>query len=397
MPAPSFSAPSFSLQEPTPRVADKRSRTRKEKVHLKVDATYAKWHVRLGGLLLGRRASPAPVLFARLGSRGRRRRSRRRHARFNVAAEDHLAGRRLQHARDDDVDRLADHLARVVDDDHRPIVKIGDALVVLLAFFQDEHLHDLARQDHGLQRVRELVDVQHVYAAQLGDLVQVEVVRDDLALQRARQLDELEIHLAHVREVEVGNQHVHARHLLDLLQDVEPAAAAVALERVRRVGDELQLLQHELRNHERAVEEAGFADVGNAAVDDDAGNENLVAVLGAVGAEQCHQAGGLEPLTVLAADHEAEVRQHDQNEAVEKLDPAIAGIGPKQPGRDRPRNQQPDRTAKQRAQYAGHSCLAQPHFEQDHETGKREREPDVKRNSVEGQRPENGGGVSNDG
>ena len=119
---------------------------------------------------------------------------------LDVAAEDHLAGGRLQHAGDDDVDGLADHLARVVDDDHRPVVEIGDALVVFLAFLEDEHLHDLAGQDHRLERVGELVDVQHVDAAQLRDLVQVEVVGDDLSLQRARQLDQLQIDFADVRE-----------------------------------------------------------------------------------------------------------------------------------------------------------------------------------------------------
>ena len=80
-------------------------------------------------------------------------------------------------------------------------------------------------------------------------------------------------------KIDVGNRDLDARHLLDLLQDVEAAPAAVALERVGRVGDELQLLEHELRDDERAVDEARFADVGDAAVDDHAGVENLVAAL----------------------------------------------------------------------------------------------------------------------
>jgi hypothetical protein len=70
---------------------------------------------------------------------------------------------------------------------------------------------------------------------------------------------------------------VDARHLLNLLQDVEAAAPAIALHRIRGVGDQLQLLQHELRNDERAVHEAGFADVRDPSVDDDAGVEHLVA------------------------------------------------------------------------------------------------------------------------
>ena len=77
-----------------------------------------------------------------------------------------------------------------------------------------------------------------------------------------------------VGKVDVGDHDVDAGHLLDLLQDVEAAAAAVALQRVGGVGDELQLLEHELRDDQRAVEEAGLADVGDAAVDDDAGVED---------------------------------------------------------------------------------------------------------------------------
>ena len=101
-------------------------------------------------------------------------------------------------------------------------------------------------------------------------------------------------------KVDVGDHDVDAGHLLDLLQDVEAAAAAVALQRVGRVGDELQFLQHELRDDQRAVEEAGLADVGDAAVDDDAGVEDLVAPLRAGGAEQADEARRLEPLALAA-------------------------------------------------------------------------------------------------
>src|ERR1044071_8552153 len=57
------------------------------------------------------------------------------------AAEDHLAGRRLQHARHGDVGVAADEFPGVVHDDHRAVVEIRDALVILLAFLQDEDAH----------------------------------------------------------------------------------------------------------------------------------------------------------------------------------------------------------------------------------------------------------------
>jgi hypothetical protein len=103
-------------------------------------------------------------------------------------------------------------------------------------------------QDDRLERVRQLVDVQHVDAAQLRHLVEIEVVRDDLPLERARELDQLQVDFAHLGKIEVRDRDFHARHLLDLLEDVEAAAAAVPLHRVGGIGDQLKLLQHELRD-----------------------------------------------------------------------------------------------------------------------------------------------------
>src|SRR5204862_4955331 len=103
-------------------------------------------------------------------------------------------------------------------------VEVSHTLVVFLAFLQDEDLHDLARQHDRLERVGELVDVEDVDAAQLRDLVQVEVIGDDFPLKRARELDQLEIDLANVRKIQVGDRHLDAEHLQDLLQDVKTAA-----------------------------------------------------------------------------------------------------------------------------------------------------------------------------
>ena len=89
-------------------------------------------------------ASAAAVGVAAVTSPSTRR-ALRLAGRLDVAAEDHLAGGGLQHAGDDDVDVLADHLAAVVDDHHRAVVQVGDALVVLAAFLEDEDLHVLAR------------------------------------------------------------------------------------------------------------------------------------------------------------------------------------------------------------------------------------------------------------
>src|SRR5262249_83849 len=246
-----------------------------------------------------------------------------------------------------------------------------------LAFLQNEDLHQLARQHDRLERVRELVHVQHVDAAQLRYLVQVEVVGDDLALQRARELDQLEVDLADLGKIEIGDHHFHAGHLLDLLQDVEPAPAAVALHRIGGIGDQLQLLQHELRDDERAVDEAGFADVGDAAVDDDARVEHLVAPLRTCRAEETREPRRLEPLAVLAAEHQAEVRQHDQRETVQELDAAIGAVGPEQTRHDQVGDAQADRAADQRAEDARDRGLAKAALKENDQAGERQGERDV--------------------
>jgi hypothetical protein len=47
-----------------------------------------------------------------------------------------------------------------------------------------------------------------------------------------------------------------------------------------RVGHQLQFAQHELRDHQRAVQKAGFGNVRDPPVNDDAGIQNLEGLLG---------------------------------------------------------------------------------------------------------------------
>ncbi len=62
--------------------------------------------------------------------------------------------------------------------------------------------------------------------------------------------------------------------LLQAVQDIEAAAAAVAPELVGAVGDALQFLKDEPGDDKLLVDDAGFGDVGDAAVDDDGGVEH---------------------------------------------------------------------------------------------------------------------------
>jgi hypothetical protein len=98
-------------------------------------------------------------------------------------------------------------------------------------------------------------------------------------------------------KIRIRDDDIEAGHLLDALQYVEAAAPAVAAQRIGRIGDLLQFLEHELRNDERAVDEAGLADVRDAAIDDDAGVENSVTpLLRRLLPEQPRDPLGLEPL-----------------------------------------------------------------------------------------------------
>src|SRR5438128_1833781 len=68
-------------------------------------------------------------------------------------------------------------------------------------------------------------------------------------------------------------------HFVDGLQHVAPPAPATALERIGGVGDQLQLAQHKLRQHQDAVEESRRRDIRDAPVNDDAGVEDFVNLL----------------------------------------------------------------------------------------------------------------------
>src|SRR5882724_8756819 len=191
--------------------------------------------------------------------------------------ENHFARSRLQHAGDSDVDRLRNQPTGIVDYDHGAVIKVCDSLIVFLAFLQNEHPHDLARQHHRPQSIGELVDVQHLYLVKLRDLVEVEVIGDDFAVVQLAELDQFLVDLARVRKVLFDDLHIDIGHLLKTLQDVEAAPATVSFHRVRRIGDQLQLPQHELRNDQRAFEKTGLGDIRDTAVDDYTSVENLEA------------------------------------------------------------------------------------------------------------------------
>ena len=235
--------------------------------------------------------------------------------------EDHFSGGGLQHAGDRDVDGFRDHALGIVDHHHGTVIQVSHALVVLLAFLQNKHAHGLARQHNRLQRVRQLIDIQNLDAMQLCDFIQIEVVGDDLAIVDLGQLDQLHVHLANVGKVIFHNLHVEVRHFLDTLQDVEASPAAIALHGVRRIGHKLQLAEHKLRYHQHAVEKTGLGDVGNAAIDDDAGVQNLEGFFQTLfAAEHTAQGGQVQHVALVGPHHQANIGHPEHQEDLQKVD-----------------------------------------------------------------------------
>src|SRR5438132_11883462 len=81
----------------------------------------------------------------------------------------------------------------------------------------------------------------------------------------------------HASDILLDDAHLDVHHLLNLIGYVQSTPAAPPLERIGGIGDVLQLVQDELRQDERPLQEPRLAEIGYPAVDDDAGIENLVA------------------------------------------------------------------------------------------------------------------------
>jgi hypothetical protein len=109
-------------------------------------------------------------------------------------------------------------------------------------------------------------------------------------------------------------------HFLNTLEDVETAAAAIPLHGIGRVGHHLEFVQNELRNYQNAVEETGIGDIGDAAVDDDAGIEDLLIGAGlGFSAEYSAQSAEIEQFALGGASDASEVNEENQADDLDKM------------------------------------------------------------------------------
>ena len=89
--------------------------------------------------------------------------------------EDHAAGRGLEDPGHHDADVGIDEPPPAVDDHHRPVVEVADALARLLAFLDHPNAHFFAGQDRGLDGVRQLIDIEDSNPLDRGDPIEIVV------------------------------------------------------------------------------------------------------------------------------------------------------------------------------------------------------------------------------
>src|SRR2546421_1012704 len=242
--------------------------------------------------------------------------------------KDHAPGDGLQHACDHYVDLLVDGPCAILDHDHGAVVEVAHALARLLAHLNDLDPHLFAGQDHGFDGVRQFVHVQHAHALQLRYLIEVIVVGNNGRVQLACDLHQLAVdlvHVAHVAGIDVHDVDRRFGFLAHPVEHIQAPTPTVAAQHIGRVGNVAQLVEHEARDHHFAHDEAGGADVGDAAIDDGARVDQdlrAIAVLGVL-----VNAGGVgtgrEPGTQVVPPHQghphADEDHHDGDHRGEEI------------------------------------------------------------------------------
>ena len=162
---------------------------------------------------------------------------------------------------------------RVVDHDHRAVGQVAHALALVLAFADDaQGEHFAGQQDHA-QRFGQVVQVDVIDRLQLGDFAQVVIVGESLARKlRARRTS-----LAST-SFSSGKSPSWILTSLRVLRWMRLSISRPRRPRARLMGSLesaicCSSLQHEPRHDDEALEEIGLDQVGDAAIDDDAGIE----------------------------------------------------------------------------------------------------------------------------
>ena len=174
-------------------------------------------------------------------------------------------------------------------------------------------------------------------------------------------------------EIVVRDFDFQVRHLLDALQHFESAAAALAFQRIGGIGHELQLAQHKLRDQHDAIQKMGLANVRDAAVDDDAGVEHLGhSPRAAFAAEQPAEGREVEHVSLVCANHQADVRHHQKQSDVHERPRTLRDRCPRQDETHQVRAKNAQDRADRRPDQAAQAGALQANLKQKNGNGKRQ-------------------------
>ncbi|MNZ69162.1 hypothetical protein D3C78_874540 [compost metagenome] len=141
---------------------------------------------------------------------------------------------------------------------------------MLLAILDHLYNYFFTRQHDRLYRISQIINIQYRHALQLTNLIQIKIIRNNLTVKSFGELDQLAVHLADFLIVAFINQNSHIQLFLDFVQNIKSAAPAIPLEKIRGIGNMLQLLQHKFRNNQCTFNKSSFANICNSAIYNDA-------------------------------------------------------------------------------------------------------------------------------
>lgn len=172
-----------------------------------------------------------------------------------------------------------------------------------------------------------LVDVEGFHLLEARDLVEIKIVGHHKTVAVLGQLHQLGVDLRNVLVVDAHIDDLNIRSP-QLVQHVEPAAAAHTLEGIAAVGNVAQLIEDKVRDDERTVQKSSLADLHNASVDDHTRVKHLWMHAGLKG-QGFHLRVALVALVLLGLAPAALRRTLERaEEAVDGLAPSVADRDP---------------------------------------------------------------------
>lgn len=162
----------------------------------------------------------------------------------------------------------------MVDHDHGPVRQVTDSLMLILAGSNEGEMDLLSHHHSWLQRICQVVDIQHGSVLEACNLGEIFVGRDESGTEDTSGLDQPGVEAVTVfglsRVVDGDAEFGVALHLFEA---VEASLAALTLADRGGVGHDLQFVEDKARDDESPGEEARAMDPRDTAVHDDIGIE----------------------------------------------------------------------------------------------------------------------------